>query len=356
MIIKCVREKRICLNKRGLGPLRTQSTLEGTSTEMASNIDETKKEEIKTIETPDQSCPECGGHDVIRDKTKGEVICTTCGLVLSDHRIDTGPEWRAFTSAERDSRARTGAPASYALHDKGLSTMIDWRDRDSKGSTFSARQRAQIYRLRKWQIRTRVHSSLDRNLAQAMTEIDRLSSQLGLSHGMREHAARLYRKLIAGRLWRSRSIDATAAAAVYAACRRRGSPRSIEEIAEHSRESKKKIAAHYRMLVTKLKLRMPISSPENYVSRFISDLNLPPEVQRITVNIIERAKQVRNLVSGRDPRGIAAAAIYIASIMTDHRVTQRDISRVSGVTEVTIRNRYKELVSRLELTMAPAAI
>ena len=254
-----------------------------------------------------------------------------------------------------DSRARTGAPTSYALHDKGLSTMIDWRDRDSKGASFSAKQRAQIYRLRKWQIRTRVHSSLDRNLAQAMTEIDRLSSQLGLSHGLREHAARMYRKLIAGRLWRSRSIDATAAAAVYAACRHRGSPRSIEEIAEHSRENKKKISAHYRMLVTKLKIRMPISSPENYVPRFISDLKLPSEVQKITMEILSKAKKVRGLVTGRDPRGLAAAAIYIASIMSDHRVTQRDISRVSGVTEVTIRNRYKELVSRLELTMAPYA-
>ena len=110
------------------------------------------------------------------------------------------------------------------------------------------------------------------------------------------------------------------------------------------------------MLVTKLKLRMPISSPENYVPRFVSDLKLPSEVQRITMEILAKAKQVRNLVTGRDPRGLAAAAIYIASIMTDNRVTQRDISRVSGVTEVTIRNRYKELVSRLELTMAPAAI
>lgn len=319
-----------------------------------SKIDETRTEEV-IPESPELRCSDCGGTDVIRDNEKGEVICTTCGLVLSDHRIDTGPEWRAFTSDERNSRARTGAPTNYALHDKGLSTMIDWRDRDSKGSSFNARQRAQIYRLRKWQIRTRVHSSLDRNLAQAMTEIDRLSSQLGLSHGLREHAARMYRKLIAGRLWRSRSIDATAAAAVYAACRHRGSPRSIEEIAEHSRESKKKISAHYRMLVTKLKIRMPISSPENYVPRFISDLKLPNEVEKITMEILTQAKKVRGLVSGRDPRGLAAAAIYIAAIMSDNRVTQRDISRVSSVTEVTIRNRYKELVSRLELTIAPYA-
>ena len=319
-----------------------------------SKVDETSREET-IVETPVFTCPECGGTEVVRDNEKGEVICTTCGLVLSDHRIDTGPEWRAFTSDERDERARTGAPASFALHDKGLSTMIDWRDRDSKGAAFSAKQRAQIYRLRKWQIRTRVHSSLDRNLAQAMTEIDRLSSQLGLSQGLREHAARMYRKLIAGRLWRSRSIDATAAAAVYAACRHRGSPRSIEEIAEHSRESKKKISAHYRMLVTKLKIRMPISSPENYVPRFISDLGLPSEVQKTTMEILKAARKVRGLVTGRDPRGLAAAAIYIASIISDCRVTQRDISRVSGVTEVTIRNRYKELVSKLGLTMAPYA-
>ncbi|RLI58331.1 MAG: transcription initiation factor IIB [Candidatus Thorarchaeota archaeon] len=323
---------------------------------MASRV-ETGRNGISTTEAPDKDqCPECGSTDLIRDNTKGEVICTTCGLVLSDHRIDSGPEWRAFTSDERDARSRTGAPASYTMHDKGLSTLIDWRDRDGKGTAFNARQRAQIYRLRKWQIRTRVHSSLDRNLAQAMTEIERLSSQLGLSQSLKEHAARLYRKLIAGRLWKSRSIDATAAAAVYAACRHRRSPRSVEEIAEHSRESKKKISAHYRMLVTKLKLRMPISSPRNYVPRFVSELGLPPEVQQMTMSILEQAREVRGLVTGRDPRGLAAAAIYIASIMTDNRVTQRDISRVSGVTEVTIRNRYKELVTRLHLTMAPAIV
>jgi transcription initiation factor TFIIB len=166
----------------------------------------------------------------------------------------------------------------------------------------------------------------------------------------------MYRQLIAGRLWRSRSIDATAAAAVYAACRHRGSPRSIEEIAEHSRESKKKISAHYRMLVTKLKIRMPISSPAMYVPRFISDLGLPTEVQCTTMQILERASEVRGLVSGRDPRGLAAAAIYVAAIINGCRVTQKDISRVSQVTEVTIRNRYKELVLRLNLSIAPEAM
>ncbi len=318
---------------------------------MASSGD-TKKEKAKQDKVK-TTCPECGGEDLIRDSEKGEVICGTCGLVLDEHRIDHGPEWRAFTTEERNSRARTGAPTNYTIHDKGLSTMIDWRDRDSSGRRFSAKQRAQIYRLRKWQIRSRVHSSVDRNLAQAMTELDRIASQLGLADGIKELAAMLYRKLIVKRLVRSRSIDALVAAAVYAACRLRESPRSLEEIARQSRVSKKKVGASYRQLVMKLKIRMPIPGPEKYVPRFVTDLDLPAVIQHKALEILENAKKKHGLVTGRDPRGLAAAAIYIASILTDNRVTQRAIASTAGVTEVTVRNRYKELVRELDITMAP---
>ncbi len=307
----------------------------------------------KKVQDERFTCPECGGADIVRDIEKGEMICATCGLVISDHRIDTGPEWRAFTSDERDARSRAGAPTNYTIHDKGLSTMIDWRDHDSQGKRFSAKRRSEIYRLRKWQIRTRVHSSVDRNLAQAMTELDRLASQLGLTKSIKEQAALLYRKLIVRRLARSRSIDAMVGAAIYAACRLARAPRSLEEIARHSRVSKKKIGQHYRLLVEKLKLRMPISDPANYVPRFITQLGLPGSVQRKVLEILEEAKKNRSLVTGRDPRGLAAAAIYIASILLDHRVTQRDIAMAAGVTEVTVRNRYKELVQKLGITMTP---
>lgn len=289
----------------------------------------------------------------MQDLEKGERICAACGLVISDHRIDTGPEWRAFTADEKDARSRTGAPTNYAIHDKGLSTMIDWRDHDSQGKRFTAKKRSEIYRLRKWQIRTRVHSSVDRNLAQAMSELDRLASQLGLTRSIKELAALLYRKLIIRRLARSRSIDAMVGAAIYAACRLRSAPRSLEEISRHSRVTKKKIGQHYRLLVEKLGLRMPISEPANYVPRFITQLGLPGKVQRRVLEILEDAKKQRSLITGRDPRGLAAAAIYIASILEDSRVTQRDIAMAAGVTEVTVRNRYKELVKRLNITMAP---
>jgi transcription initiation factor TFIIB len=307
----------------------------------------------KPAEPQDFTCPECGGKEVVMDLEKGERICASCGLVVSDHRIDTGPEWRAFTADEKDARSRAGAPASYTIHDKGLSTMIDWRDHDSSGKKFTAKKRSEIYRLRKWQIRTRVHSSVDRNLAQAMSELDRLSSQLGLNKSIKELAALLYRKLIVRRLARSRSIDAMVGAAIYAACRLREAPRSLEEISRHSRVTKKKIGQHYRLLVEKLKLRMPISDPANYVPRFIAQLKLPGKVQRRVLQILEDAKNQRTLVTGRDPRGLAAAAIYIASILEDSRVTQRDIAMAAGVTEVTVRNRYKELVQKLGITMAP---
>ena len=320
---------------------------------MATNTNRTEKRGERARSKSGFTCSECGGTEVVQDLEKGERICAACGLVISDHRIDTGPEWRAFTADEKDARSRTGAPTNYAIHDKGLSTMIDWRDHDSQGKRFTAKKRSEIYRLRKWQIRTRVHSSVDRNLAQAMSELDRLASQLGLTRSIKELAALLYRKLIIRRLARSRSIDAMVGASIYAACRLRSAPRSLEEISRHSRVTKKKIGQHYRLLVEKLGLRMPISEPANYVPRFITQLGLPGKVQRKVLEILEDAKKQRSLITGRDPRGLAAAAIYIASILEDSRVTQRDIAMAAGVTEVTVRNRYKELVKRLNITMAP---
>jgi transcription initiation factor TFIIB len=317
---------------------------------MASKSHYTGKEKARRKDE-EFTCPECGGHQVVQDTTKGDKVCVNCGLVVSDKRIDMGPDWRAFTAEERNTRARAGAPTTYTIHDKGLTTRIGWQDRDSKGKRFSPKRRAEIYRLRKWQIRSRVHSGAERNLAQAMTEMDRLTSQLGLSRSIKELAAMLYRKLIVKRLVRSRSIDAMVAASIYAACRLRKTPRSLREIARYSRVSKKKIGQHYRLIIRKLKLRMPIADPVTYVPRMITELGLSGEVQQKVIKILKQAKKKHRLVMGRDPRGIAAAAIYIASILTDNPVTQREIATVAGITEVTVRNRYKEIVRKLEITM-----
>jgi transcription initiation factor TFIIB len=300
-------------------------------------------------DSPSFLCPECSGTHVIQKRRTGERVCAQCGLVVSEKQIDSGPEWRAFTAEEQRARARTGAPTRYTIHDKGLSTTIDWRNRDSSGRKLSAKRRSEIHRLRKWQIRSRIHSSKERNLIQALTELDRLASQLQLKKSVKDLAAMIYRKALIRRATRTRPIDATVAAAIYAACRLREIPQSLKEIAKQSRIDWKKIGRHYRLLARRMNLKMPVPDPMNYVPKILSELKLPGSMQETVLEILQEAKKNPSLVTGKDPRGLAAAAIYIASILTDNRVTQRNIARASGVTEVTVRNRYKELVRELEI-------
>lgn len=295
-------------------------------------------------------CPECGEKDVIRDQSRGEVTCVNCGLVLDENAIDSGPEWRAFTSEERDKRARTGSPVNYALQDHDLSTMIDWRNRDAAGRQITSNRRAEIYRLRKWQRRSRVHSSIERNLASAMSELDRLSSQLGVSRTVKETAAVMYRRALERRLIRGRSIDAMIAAAMYAACRLREAPCTLDEIAYHSRINRKELGRCYRLLLRRLDVRMPVSQPTNFIPRFAQSLGLSSRVQRRAVKILEDAK-AKGITAGKDPTGLAASSLYISAIMEGERRTQREIAEVAHVTEVTVRNRYKELVRELQLAV-----
>jgi transcription initiation factor TFIIB len=292
-------------------------------------------------------CPDCGAHKSVRIVQTGEIVCAKCGLVVSERHIDDGAEWRAFTAEECNARARTGGPMRLISHDKGLSTMISWQNKDSSGKKLSPERRAQITRLRKWHRRSRVHSSVERNLSQAMSEIERLSSQMGLESSVNELAAMLYRKLVVKRLVRSRSIDALAAASIYAALRLRRIPRALMEIEKHTHLDGKAIGRYYRLLVRELRLRMPIPDPMNYVPKLITELDLPGVMQEKVLDVLQNAKDHGGLVTGRDPRGLAAGALYIASILTDNRVTQREIASAAGVTEVTVRNRYKELVREL---------
>jgi transcription initiation factor TFIIB len=319
---------------------------------MALNLNDTVVDRTQSFVSDEFECPECGSTRIVRDPKKGDRICRNCGLVISEKILDRGPEWRAFTKEERDAKARTGAPVTYTKHDKGLSTNISWSNRDASGSPLTAKRRSEIYRLRRWQIRSRIHSSSERNLVKAMTEMKRLTSQLKLARGIRELAAKLYRKLILEKNVKRRNIDALIAACIYAACRLREIPRSLTEIANHSRISESKISRHYRFLVRKLNLKMPIPDPANHLPRIISALDMPATVQEQAMEILEKAKKVR-LTTGRNPKGIAAAVTYIASILTGNRATQREISSVAGVTEVTLRKRYKEMVRELGITMKP---
>ena len=228
-----------------------------------------KKEVPKTSQRPSDKCPECGGVNLIHDYDTGETVCGDCGLVCYEQMMDKGPEWRAFTQEEKASRSRVGVPTSYSVHDKGLSTAISQVDRDAFGRKLPLSTRLQMWRLRKWQIRSRVHSSIDRNLAQAMAELDRLSDKVYIPPPIKEKAAVVYRKALDKGLVRGRSIAAIAAAALYAACRASGTPRTLREIAEASLVDKKDVARCYRLLLRELEVHMPIADPLTYVSRLL---------------------------------------------------------------------------------------
>lgn len=308
---------------------------------------DSKKKKRPTVEEITR-CPECGSTNIRRDYSRGELVCEDCGLVIDENIVDMGPEWRAFDAEQKEKRARTGAPLTYTIHDKGLSTVIGWKNKDSYGKSIPTRSRAQLYRLRKWQRRIRVSNATERNLAVALSELDRMASAMGLPRNVRETAAMIYRKAVLKNLIRGRSIEGVAAAALYAACRQCGVPRTLDEIAETSRVSRKEIGRTYRFIARELGLKLLPTSPQDYVSRFCSELKLSGDVQAKALEILKEAAD-KELTSGRGPTGVAAAAIYIASILCGERRTQREVADVAGVTEVTIRNRYKELAERLNI-------
>ncbi len=259
-----------------------------------------------------------------------------------------GPEWRAFDHEQRDKRTRVGAPLTYTIHDKGLSTMIDWRNKDIYGRDIPARNRAQWYRLRKWQRKIRISGATERNLAFALSELDRNSSSLCLPRSVRESASVVYRNAVDSKLIRGRSIETIVAASLYVACRQCSVPRTLDEIAEVSRVTKREVGRTYRFLARELGINLPPTSPVDYIPRFASELGLSGEVQSKAIEIIEKAMD-NGLTSGRGPTGVAAAALYISSVLLGERRTQHDVAKISGVTEVTIRNRYKELTELLDV-------
>jgi len=290
----------------------------------------------------------CPPDKIIYDEFRGEYICTETGEVVEDKVIDQGPEWRAFTPEEREKRSRTGSPLSPTIHDGGLSTMIDWRDRDASGKKLEMKRRLEVMRWRKWQIRTRIQNSIDRNITQAAGELERIADQLGLPRAVKERAATIYRQAVEKGVVRGRAVESVVAAALYAACRIFRIPRTLDEIAQYTKTSKKEVARCYRLLVRELNVKIPIADPIDFVPRIASALGLSGKVIKKAMEILEEAKK-RGLTAGKDPAGLAAAAVYTAAQLYDERRTQKDVARVAGVTEVTVRNRYKELIQYLRI-------
>ena len=307
-----------------------------------SDATRTRETESATEEESLDVCPECSGR-LVSDAEHGETVCEECGLVVEEDEIDPGPEWRAFDSSERDNKSRVGAPTTNMMHDKGLSTNIGWQNKDAYGRTLNARQREKMQRLRTWNERFRTRDSKERNLKQALGEIDRMASALGLPENVRETASVIYRRALDEDLLPGRSIEGVATSALYAAARQAGTPRSLDEIAAVSRVGRMELTRTYRYIIRELGLEVQPADPKSYVPRFASDLGLSDESERQARELLDAAART-GAISGKSPVGLAAAAVYAASLLTNEKVTQSQVSDVANISEVTIRNRYKELL------------
>jgi transcription initiation factor TFIIB len=294
-------------------------------------------------------CPECESNEIVTDTSSGEVLCCRCGLVIRDSLLDQTPEWSAFTPEEWAVKVRAGPPTSLKQFDKGLSTTFK-PCKDAFGRSLPLSERLKMMRLQKWNIQAQMHSSAERNLSQAMNELTLVTDKLHIPDSVEEYAALIYRRALDKGLIRGRSVPSIIVASLYAACRLTRTPRSLNEIVEASTRSLKEASRCYRLVQRKLDLTMPLDDPSKYVSKIASQSGLSQKTQNLAIELLQRVNAVRGDV-GKAPAGIAAAALYLASIMNDEKITQKKLAEVAGVTDVTIRNRYKGLDRSLDLGM-----
>ncbi len=284
-----------------------------------------------------ERCPACNKSSLVIDENTGEKLCSTCGVVVSENRESGGPEWRSFAN-DSGNKSRVGSGTSITIHDMGLSTMISPINIDATGKPLSSTMKKSIDRLRTWNTRSQVNSSSDKNLRQALSEMDKLKDKLSLSDAVIEKAAYTYRKANEKKLVKGRSVNGLVAACVYAACRDAETPRTLDDVADGINVRRKDVARCYRLIFRELDLKIPIADPVNGVARIASEAGLGERTKRKAIALLNKAKKI-GMAAGKDPMGLAAAALYLACITDGGNTTQRNISDASGVTEVTIRNR-----------------
>lgn len=288
------------------------------------------------------NCLRCGKNSLLTDEETGEQFCSKCGFVISEKSQETGPEWRSFQKDGGSDPARTGAPSSLTIHDMGLSTVINPINKDASGKPLSTSMKTTIERLRTWDSRSQVHEPIDRNLRQALSELNKLKDKVVVSPNVLEKAAYIYRKALEKKLVRGRSISAMIAASLYAACRDTETPRTLKDVSEAANVKRKDIARCYRLLYHELELRMPVVDSVQCIARISSKLAIPEKTKRDAVKVLQGAQE-RKESAGKDPMGLAATALYLSCVKNGVSITQRDLAEAAGVTEVTIRNRYKGL-------------
>jgi transcription initiation factor TFIIB len=286
--------------------------------------------------------------EVVSDPETGELIRKDTGEVISDNMLSQGKEWRSFGIEEGANRARTGTPTSLAFHDMGLSTVIGKEATDASGNAIDTDTRMRMSRLRTWDNRSQVHSPTERSLQKAFSILSRLKDRLGLPNHITEKAAYTYRKAQDRGLVRGDTVDSVLAASIYVAARQSGVPRTLDEISEISNVKLKHAARSYRRIVTQLDIKAPIIDPSKYIMKVANKLGFDEKIKRKALELMEKA-QKKNILVGKDPVSMAASILYLVNVDEGHHKTQSEIAKEAGTTEVTVRNRSKELRQKLGL-------
>ncbi|MCP8323216.1 MAG: transcription initiation factor IIB [Candidatus Methylarchaceae archaeon HK02M2] len=303
------------------------------------------KQSFSNLDERLRYCPLCGRRSILEDNIRGELLCSNCGYIIKESEIDPSPEWRAFTKEDRDAKARVGMPSSLAIHDKGLATKLGYGKVDASGRRFTPQERARVKRMQMWDRRSQMQVPMYSNLEKAFFILNGSADKLGVGHNVVEEAAYIYRKALKKNLIKGRSISALIAASLYAACRETHTPRTLKDVAKASGVVKKDVARSYRLLHRELNFKMPVTDSRKCVTRIASKAGIPEKTARKAMGILEDAKTT-GMSAGKGPMGQAGAALYVSCLLDDVNVTQKEIADAAGVTEVTIRNRYKTLKNR----------
>ena len=289
-------------------------------------------------------CSVCKNGRPIADPESGELICSDCGLVFSEKAPENRAEWRNFGS-EKNDRARTGSPVSLAQHDMGLNTVIGNNNKDSRGQNIDASMHSTMKRLRTYDFRSQAHTSTDRNLMRAFGELGRQRDKLGMSDAMIDKTAYIYRKALAKGLVRGRSTSAILSAAIYIACREMGAVRSLKDVGEITDVKRKVVSRSYRILIQQLEMIIPVIDPTKCIAMIANKAKLSEKSKRMAIDTMKDFTNT-DASAGKRPMGLAATILYLSCLRNDEDVTQKNIAEAAGVTEVTIRNRIKDLKSR----------
>ena len=291
-------------------------------------------------------CPACNNsnHATITDPESGEIICSNCGIVILDRIEDyIHEERRAYSMEEVENRSRTGAPASLAIHDRGLSTIIGKANVDASGKVLDTAMVPQIEKLRKWDSWINVHKSSERNLRRAFQKLYTLKDKLGLSDSIVEKTAYIFRKAHGRQLVRGRTIDGMLAAALYIVCREMGTSITLKDIAAASNLTYKDISRNYSVLVFELDIKIPLVDPMKCIVKVANKLGVNEKTKKQAMNIMSEVVK-REMTPGKVPMGLAGSVLYLSSQLTGEVISQANVAQAAGTTEVTIRNRFKDLI------------